>query len=87
MNTYTTVITIRQIEGEKSLGNYRRAGELRALLGLDRYYGCHYGMRSTRDAAKAEFEAGYDEVNFHLTHGDRFPIKGNFASAPLSPLA
>jgi hypothetical protein len=65
-----SVLTTRNVEDEKELGNYRRAGQIRALLGLDRYYGCHYGMRSSLDLAKTAFTLGYNEVHFYLTNGN-----------------
>jgi len=53
---------MNEIELAKSLGQYRRAGQLSSLRGHGFYYGCHYGMRSTRMTAIAEFEAGFCEI-------------------------
>lgn len=50
----------------KADGNYRLAGQLSRLEGGDRYYGCHFGMRSTRDQAVREYFAGYDEIEAAL---------------------
>ena len=38
------------------------AGALSFVLGLPRYYGPHYGMRSTLDWARDEFNKGWDEA-------------------------
>ena len=46
----------------KSDGRYFHAGAFAAMAGYDRYYGCHYGMRSSRAYAMAQFYAGYDEA-------------------------
>lgn len=50
---------------------HRMRGQLDALAGRPRYYGCHLGMRSTLEADRAAYYAGWDEVDFYLTHGDR----------------
>lgn len=44
----------------KSEGHYFAAGALAFSIGHDRSYGCHFGMRSTRDAAIEAFNRGYD---------------------------
>jgi hypothetical protein len=49
-----------QIDTLKSEGQYFEAGKLARQLGEARYYGCHFGLRSERARAVAEFEAGYD---------------------------
>lgn len=51
----------RQIEEQKSQGNYEEAGKLAAFFGHDRSYGCHFGMRSTRLRAIEEFNRGWDD--------------------------
>ena len=48
------------IEDLKSAGHYFAAGAVAKALGGGRFYGCHFGMRSTRDAAIAEFYRGFD---------------------------
>lgn len=55
-------MTTDQIEDYKSQCRYRIAGQLAALLGCHYGYGCHYGMRSTRDAAVDEYRTGYQEI-------------------------
>lgn len=52
----------QRVHAAKIAGDYRRAGELSALYGLGRSYGCHFGMRSTRDAAIVAFNEGFDEI-------------------------
>jgi len=64
------MVTQQDVERMKGLGCYREAGQLQALLGLDCDYGCHYGMRSTRDVCREQFFQGYGEVSFYLTHGN-----------------
>jgi len=53
----------RQIEIMKSEGQYYEAGRQAALTGGLRVYGCHYGMRSSRDGAMEAFYRGYDEAH------------------------
>jgi hypothetical protein len=50
----------QQVENLKGERKYMEAGALAAREGNPRYYGCHYGMRSTRGTAESEFFAGYD---------------------------
>lgn len=50
------------IEELKGRGLYYAAGALAAHLGHDDNYGCHYGMRSELEYARAEFKAGWREV-------------------------
>jgi hypothetical protein len=64
---------------------YRFAGQWDALVGSPAYYGPHFGMRSTCERAKREYHEGYNEVVFHLTHGDREPINGDYTGEPFSP--
>jgi hypothetical protein len=52
--------TARNIEDLKADGLYFDAGKLARQLGHDRSYGCHYGLKSDRARAIAEFEAGFD---------------------------
>jgi hypothetical protein len=58
----TTNLTARDINIAKENSQYRRAGQLAALLGHNADYGCHFGMRSTREAARYQFQLGHDEV-------------------------
>jgi hypothetical protein len=53
---------MRTIDELKSQGQYREAGAEAFRTGRDRGYGCHFGMRSTRDYARREYEAGWDEA-------------------------
>ena len=52
-------MTNAQISELKSEGRYFEAGVLARQSGEACYYGCHFGMRSTRENAIAEFTAGY----------------------------
>jgi len=54
--------TAQEIEALKAKGEYRQAGAAARKAGFERCYGCHYGMRSSRDSAIAEFNAGYDAM-------------------------
>ena len=51
--------TARQINDLKAEGNYFEAGKLARQLGFDDSYGCHFGMRSELEKARAEFKLGY----------------------------
>lgn len=59
----------REIELQKAQCNYRMAGQLARLLGLDPIYGCHYGMRSTRQYALLEYMQGWAEIEEALYKG------------------
>jgi hypothetical protein len=48
------------IDTLKSEGRYFEAGVAARQEGRECYYGCHFGMRSSRDRAIAEFTAGYN---------------------------
>ena len=50
----------KQVDTLKSEGSYEAAGREAAKTNRDRYYGCHFGMRSSKDRAMTEFYAGYD---------------------------
>jgi hypothetical protein len=54
----TNRLTARDVEILKSEGRYAHAGALSFILDLGSIYGCHYGMRSTRDQAMREFVEG-----------------------------
>jgi len=58
----TTNLSIRDINIAKENGQYRRAGQIAGLLSYGADYGCHFGMRSTREAARYQFQLGHDEV-------------------------
>lgn len=49
-------------ETYKARGEYRLAGQIDALHGLPCYYGCHFGMRSTRSEAMFQYEQGWQEI-------------------------
>lgn len=51
-----------EIERLKSVGQYYQAGALAASLGQDDNYGCHYGMRSERENAVAQYRLGHAEA-------------------------
>lgn len=55
------------------MNKHRLRGQLDALKGLEPYYGCHYGMRSTLERDRAEYYAGWEEVNYLLVYGDTKP--------------
>ena len=60
-------MTINQkIDALKAKGHYREAGIVAAANGNDRSYGCHFGLRSTHDAAKEAFYAGFDDFTASL---------------------
>jgi hypothetical protein len=61
----------RDIEKAKAHGDYRLAGQMARLIGTTDHYGCHFGMRSTRDLAIDEFKAGWREIDNALTEGAR----------------
>lgn len=50
------------VETLKSKSKYYAAGVMAATLQHSCNYGCHYGMRSTRAAAIAEFYRGYNDA-------------------------
>ena len=55
-----TTITARQIDDLKAAGRYFDAGVAARQSGRDDNYGCHFGMRSELEKARAEFKLGYD---------------------------
>jgi hypothetical protein len=55
----TDRLTHADVEKLKSEGRFVHAGALAAALGGNLNYGCHYGMRSTRDGAMAAFRDGF----------------------------
>jgi hypothetical protein len=63
-------LTSQDVERLKSKGRYFHAGALSAALGhASSYYGCHYGMRSTRTMSAAEFDAGFQAALAALLGG------------------
>jgi hypothetical protein len=52
--------TARQIDELKSEGRYFEAGKLARELGRDDNYGCHFGLRSELEKARAEFKLGFN---------------------------
>jgi hypothetical protein len=50
------------IDHLKSNGFYEAAGALAAATNEDRFYGCHYGMKSNLDLCRNAFYRGYDSV-------------------------
>jgi hypothetical protein len=50
----------RHIDTLKSEGQYFEAGKLARQLGHSGNYGCHFGMRSDLEKARAEFALGYN---------------------------
>ena len=54
-------MTLNQIYNElKNAGLYFAAGAMACEMGEPNLYGCHIGMRSTLDYAKAQFSAGWN---------------------------
>ena len=51
------------VERLKASGDYFAAGAVAYSHGLDRHYGCHVGMRSTLEASRDTFYAGYDAAS------------------------
>lgn len=49
----------QMIEDLKAAGHYFAAGAVAQSLGGAAFYGCHYGMRSTREQAKEDFYRGF----------------------------
>lgn len=49
-----------EIDQLKSKGEYEAAGRLAFRTNAGKSYGCHFGMKSDRDAAVKEFERGYE---------------------------
>lgn len=73
-------IKVKAIEPDpepEAMNEYRRSGQETRLRGHDRYYGCHFGMRSTRDWAMAEFFAGWDEIDAALGAASGLPTMLN----------
>lgn len=58
-----TIYTARDVETLKSEGLFFTAGALQFQLGHALAYGCHYGLRSTRERDVAEFRAGYESAS------------------------
>jgi hypothetical protein len=50
---------IQEIERLKVAGDYYAAGRLAGVNGQDDNYGCHFGMRSTLETARALYKAGH----------------------------
>lgn len=48
------------VEALKANGAYFAAGAAAREFGLGPAYGCHFGLRATRNADMAAFRAGYD---------------------------
>ncbi len=59
----TQELPMNPIEQAKSNSQYRLAGQLAFLAGQSDYYGCHFGMRSTKDQAVSEFKAAWLELD------------------------
>lgn len=56
-------MTKQDVHRLKAEGKYREAGAAAFAAGEPiPHYGCHFGMRSTLELAKAEYTAGFDEA-------------------------
>jgi len=51
----------------------RLRGQMDRLEGKIACYGCHFGMRSTLEADKAEYFAGWREIDYALRYGEEEP--------------
>lgn len=56
-------ITAQTINDLKAAGHYAAAGALARTLGHPRQYGCHFGMRSSLDSSRDQFNRGYDAAD------------------------
>jgi hypothetical protein len=54
------IINNQTVDALKAAGHYFAAGAVAKALGRDSNYGCHFGMRSTCEAAKAEYKRGWE---------------------------
>lgn len=52
-------VTAQTVDALKVMKAYFAAGALAYSLGHDPAYGCHFGMRSTREKATKQFMDGY----------------------------
>ena len=52
----------KEIDDLKAAGKHEEAGARASFLGLDRRYGCHFGMRSSLWSSIAAFYRGYDAM-------------------------
>ena len=57
----------QRIDALKVDGAYFAAGALAYVYGRRSAYGCHFGMRSTRDADARAYEAGYNAASRFAT--------------------
>lgn len=57
----------RLVDKLKGNGQVWAAGVLAAASGLDRQYGCHFGMRSTLEYDRELFYKGWDEAHKEMT--------------------
>lgn len=62
-----TLTTTQQVDALKSEGKYFAAGRLARQSNHLRAYGCHFGMRSEVEHARAEFYRGFDAVELPVT--------------------
>jgi hypothetical protein len=63
---------VEQLKGD---ARHFHAGALAAMLGLPNAYGCHYGMRSTREDAAEAFRQGHAEATYWLRDRPNRPGK------------
>lgn len=75
-----------RVDTLKRAGDHRAAGRMSHKLGEGRDYGCHFGMRSDRELAIAEFHAGYDEAETAPTEPTP-PTKENDLARIISDIA
>jgi hypothetical protein len=61
---------MQEIDRLKSEGRYYQAGALAASLGYGPEYGCHFGMRSDYQYARAQYALGWHEAT-HAINSNR----------------
>jgi hypothetical protein len=59
-------IHVEDVEPVDIVAEARKRGQMDRLDGHPANYGCHCGMRSTRDACVASYTAGWDEIDAAL---------------------
>ncbi len=57
---------MEEVDKLKSAGKHEEAGATARLLGHDRRYGCHFGMRSNLHASIAAFYRGWDRQDAEM---------------------
>lgn len=72
------------VAAKQAYAEARAKGQLDRVNGHDAYYGCHVGMRSTREECIASYHAGWKEIDHALTHGDNHaPVPATLNGHPV----